>query len=109
MTTNDDGVLPAWDRAGDTLQDDGLAEDSTAEDVSDGTIGTLPHLLQLKLLHASLIWRNGRALDADVVLEDGLCGLDRNLVVCLCELVSTSLFVHMSVVRALSRYSNPKS
>lgn len=35
MTANDDGVCPAGDGAGDTVEDDGFAEDGAAEDVTD--------------------------------------------------------------------------
>src|SRR6266850_2459494 len=49
-----------------------------------GAIGRTPHLLQLELLHACLVRRDGRALDADVVLKDRLGRLDRYLVIGLC-------------------------
>lgn len=80
VTADDDGVLPARDRARNTLQDDGLTEDGTTEDISDGTVGTLPHLLQLELLHTSLIWRDSCALDAYTMLEDCLRRLDCDFV-----------------------------
>lgn len=35
VTTDDDGVCPAWDGTGDTVEDDGFAEDGAAEDVTD--------------------------------------------------------------------------
>lgn len=35
MTADDDGVCPTWDGAGDTVEDDGFAEDGAAEDVTD--------------------------------------------------------------------------
>jgi len=37
-----------------------------------GAIGRAPHLLQLEFLHPRLIWRDGCALNTDVVLEDRL-------------------------------------
>jgi hypothetical protein len=38
-----------------------------------------PYLLQLEFFHALLIWRDGRALDADIVLENRLHRLDHYL------------------------------
>ena len=46
-----------------------------------GAIRRTPHLLLLELLHARLVRRDGRTLDADVVLEDRLGRLDHHLVV----------------------------
>lgn len=39
-------------------------------------IGGFPHLLQFEFFNASLIWGDGRALDADLVLLDRLSSLD---------------------------------
>lgn len=44
-----DGLGPARDEARDVLADDGLSEDRAAEDVADGPVGALPHLLQTEL------------------------------------------------------------
>jgi hypothetical protein len=75
VTTDDDRLDPAWDRLGDSFDDDGFTEDGAAEDVADlraseralacvsarigmnrgrgpgthGTVGTPPHLLELEL------------------------------------------------------------
>jgi hypothetical protein len=42
-----------------------------------GAIGRAPHLLQLEFLYALLVWRDCRALDTDIVLENRLGRLDR--------------------------------
>ena len=103
MTTDDDGLNPPGDGPRDALKDDRLAEDSAAEDIADlcamrgatsgceagrdenghdayGAIRRAPHLLELELLYACFVRRDGRALDTDVVLEDRLCRFDRHLV-----------------------------
>lgn len=49
VTTYDDGLLPTGDQARDVVADDGLSEDSAPQDVPDGAVGRLPHLLQLEL------------------------------------------------------------
>ena len=46
-----------------------------------GAIGRAPHLLQLEFFHALFVWRDGRALDADIVLEDRLGRLDRYFII----------------------------
>ena len=51
-----------------------------AEDVANGAVRALPHLLELELLDARLVRRDGRALDTHTVLLDGLGRLDGNLV-----------------------------
>lgn len=48
MSPNDDGLYPARDQARDVLADDGLSENRPPQDVPDGAIGALPHLLQLE-------------------------------------------------------------
>lgn len=48
VAANDDGLLPAGHKTGDVLADDGLSEYSATQDVTDGAIWGLPHLLQLE-------------------------------------------------------------
>ena len=58
--------------------------------VTHGSVGRLPHLLELELLNTSLIRGDGGALDGDLVLDGSLSGLDGNLVVGL-EMVSAGV------------------
>ena len=81
MTSNYDRVLPSWYRPRDTLEDDRLAEDGTAKDVTDGTVGALPHLLELELLDTSLIGSDSGALDTDTVLQNGLSRFNSHFVI----------------------------
>jgi hypothetical protein len=83
VTADDDGLLPAGYEAGDTGDDNGSAEDGATEVVADGAVGREPHLLELELLDALLVGRDGGALDTDRVLLDGLCSIEGDLVVCL--------------------------
>ncbi len=43
-------------------------------------LGALPHLLEVELLHARFVRRDGGALDADAVLLDGVGRIDGDLV-----------------------------
>ena len=76
-----DGLGPRGHQSGDVVADDGLPEHGAAEDVPDGAVGRFPHLLQAELGHAVLIRGDGGALDAHVVLLDGLRGVDGDFVV----------------------------
>lgn len=49
MSANDDGLGPARDETRDVGNNDGLTEDGSSEDVSDGSVGAGPHFLQAKL------------------------------------------------------------
>ena len=81
VSANNDGLGPAWHESGDVLDDDGLTEDGSTDDVSDGAVGGSPHLLEVELLDASLIRGDGSALDADLAGLDSLSSLDGDLIV----------------------------
>lgn len=48
---------------------------------TDGSVGALPHLLELELFDTRFVGRDGCALDADTVLEDGIGSLDSDLII----------------------------
>lgn len=129
MTTNNDGVHPTWNGLGNSLQDDGLAEDRATEDITDlwrtvlsiihfevgrgetdRAVWTLPHLLKFKFLDTGLIRCDSRTLDTDLVLLDRLCSLDCYGIVCLPvgqSSVATSR--RHACLPTWSRYSKPRS
>ena len=49
MTTNHNGVRPPGNEFWNVLTDDRFSEDRASQNVSDGPIGTQPHLLQFEL------------------------------------------------------------
>lgn len=61
--------------------------------VTNGTVGREPHLLELELLNTLLIGGDGRALDTDRVLLDGLGGIESDLVVGLITVLETEIVV----------------
>ncbi len=81
VTADDDGLGPARHQTRYVRDDDGRAEDGAAEDVTDGAVGRPPHLLQTEFLDTRFVGGDGGALDADVVLLDGVRRVDRHLVV----------------------------
>jgi hypothetical protein len=110
VTANDDGLVPARHKAGNAGDDNGLTEDGTAENVTDGTVGGEPHwwvvsqagsynimqdgrgkltLLQLELLNTGLIGGDGGTLDTDTILLDSLGGINSNLIIGLITVLQT--------------------
>ena len=84
---------PARHQARHVLADDGLAEDDAAQDVADGAVGALPHLLEVELFDARLVGRDGRALDGDAVLLGGVGRVDGDLVVGLVAVLDAEVVV----------------
>ncbi|CAI8362236.1 MAG: Uncharacterised protein [Cellulomonadaceae bacterium TMED98] len=89
MTTNNDGLIPARNKTGNIGNDDRLAENHAADDVSNGAVGAAPHLLQAKFFDPGLIGGDGGAFDADTVFFDGVGRVDGDLVVGLVALFDT--------------------
>jgi hypothetical protein len=48
MSTNNDRVGPSGNQLGDIANKNGFTENGTVQDVTDGTVGRLPHLLKLE-------------------------------------------------------------
>jgi len=80
MTRDHHGLIPMSDQPRHIAANNGLAEDGAIENVADGAVGALPHLLESKFLNAAFIRRDGGALDGDAVLLRGVGGIDGDLV-----------------------------
>ena len=78
MSSNDNRFLPTGDQSWDVLAYDGLAEHSSSQDVTDSSIGRLPHLLEFEFFDTSLVRSNGGTLDTNIVFLDGLCTFNSN-------------------------------
>ena len=81
MSSDNDGVLPSRDEPWDVLDDDRFSEDSSVENVSDGSIGTFPHLLEFKLLNSGFIRSDGSTLDAYFTFFDSLSSLNGDFII----------------------------
>lgn len=81
MTANDDWLRPAWNQTRNVLADDWFAEDNATENVTDGAVWRLPHLLELEFFNAGFVRRDGCAFYADAVLFDGVCSINGDLIV----------------------------
>ncbi len=80
MAADDNGLRPAGHQAGHVAADDRLPKDRATDDIADGAVRRLPHLLQVKLLHPRLVRGDGGALDADLMLLDRLRRRNRDLI-----------------------------
>src|SRR3954471_5630172 len=58
-----------------------FTEDSAIKNITDGTIWTLPHLLQFEFFHTVFIRSDGCAFDAYTILADGVCCIYSHLVI----------------------------
>ena len=81
VAADDDRLGPARHEPRHVAADDRLAEDDAAQNVADGAVRRLPHLLEVELLHPRLVGCDGRAFDADAAGLDGISGIDGDLVV----------------------------
>jgi hypothetical protein len=81
VSADDDGLSPSGNAARDVLDDDGFAENDTTTDVADGSIGRLPHLLEVELLNTCLIWGDGCTFNSDFASLDGVCAVNSDLIV----------------------------
>mmetsp|Transcript_44767 Transcript_44767/g.143390 ORF Transcript_44767/g.143390 Transcript_44767/m.143390 type:complete len:342 (+) Transcript_44767:1132-2157(+) len=81
MAADDDRLLPAGHEARDVGADDRGMEHRAIQNVADRAIRTWPHLPQVELKDPSPVWRDRRALDADVVPDDGVGGIAGHLVI----------------------------
>ena len=81
VTADDDGLGPAGHQPRHVPADDRLAEDDAAEDVADGAVRRLPHLLEVEFLHPRLVRGDRGAFDPDAVLLGRLGRVDGHLVV----------------------------
>jgi hypothetical protein len=69
IITNANGSGPSRYQPGDGLANDWFSEDGSSQNVSDGSVGRKPHLLQAELDDALLVGRDGGALDGDIMLH----------------------------------------
>lgn len=93
VSSNNNGLFPARNNCGDSGNDNGLTENSTAKDVSNGTVGRKPHLLEVEFLHTGLIRSDGGTLDTDLVLDDGLSSINSDPIVSLVTVLDTKIVV----------------
>ena len=93
MTRNGNGLGPVLDIRNDTVYEDGCAEYRTVKNGTDGSVGALPHFLQVILLHTGAVGGDGCALDCNAVLEGCICGIYGYTVVGCISVLQTEIVI----------------
>lgn len=81
MSSNDYGLLPSRDKFGYVFADDRFSENNSVEDITDGAIRTLPHLLKLEFLHSLFVRGDSGTLHCHIVFKGCLGTVYGDLVV----------------------------
>jgi hypothetical protein len=93
VAADDDRLGPTGYESRHVLADDRLAEDGAAEDVADGAVGRAPHLLELELLHAAFVRRDGGAFHRDADFLGLVGGIDGDLIVGLVAVLDAEVVI----------------
>lgn len=81
VSSDNDRFFPSGNESWNVINDDGFSEDSTVEDVSNGTIGTFPHMFEIEFLDSGFIRSDCGTFDSDLAFFDGICCIDSDLIV----------------------------
>lgn len=81
VPSNNDWFFPSRNESWNVINDDGFSEDSTVEDVSNGTVGTFPHMLEVEFLDSGFVRSDCGTFDSDLAFFDGICSIDGDLIV----------------------------
>ena len=80
MAAHHNRLRPAGHEPRDIADDDRLAEDHAPENVADGAVGALPHLLELEFLNPGLVRGDRGALHAHAMFLDRMSRIDCDLI-----------------------------
>jgi hypothetical protein len=81
VSSDNDGLSPAGHKSWDIVNDNSLSEHGTVENITDGAVGGLPHLLKLELLNTTSVRGNGSALDTNLGSKHSVSTINGNLIV----------------------------
>ena len=93
MSGNGDGFLPVLNTWFDSLYYNRGAEHGTVQDGADGSVGALPHFLQVVFLHAGGVGGDGGTFNSHAVLFGGIGGINGYLVVSLIPVFQSKVIV----------------
>ena len=81
MAADNDGLCPTRHKTRHVLTDNGFAENNAAQNIADGAVWRLPHLLEVKFFHTGRIRSDSCAFHAYTILLDCVGGIDCYLVI----------------------------
>ena len=81
MTSNHNWLRPTRNKFWNVLANDWLTENDTIQNVANSAVGRLPHLLQVEFFYTGFIWCDCCAFHANTVLQNGMCRVNRYLIV----------------------------
>ena len=81
VPSNDNWLSPAWHAAGNVRDNNGLSKDGSIKNVSNCSIGTPPHLLEVELFDTALVGGDSGALNGNLVPLGGLSAINGDLIV----------------------------
>jgi len=93
VSANNDRLRPTRDKSWDIIDDNRLSEHSAVENVPNGSVGRLPHLLKLKLFDTIFIRGNSSAFDSDFMFEHSVGTVDSHLVISLVSIFNRQIIV----------------
>jgi hypothetical protein len=93
MTANNNRLGPTWNQTRHVFNDDGLAEDRTTQDVSNGAVWRAPHFFQAKFFNAAFIRRDRRAFDANTIFFNRFGEIDGDLVIGLITFFNAEILI----------------
>ena len=93
MSGNGDGFLPVLNTWFYSLYYNRGAEHGSVQDGADGSVGTLPHFLQVVFLHAGGVGGDGGTFNSHAVLFGGIGGINGYLVVGLIPVFQSKVIV----------------
>lgn len=81
MSSDDNWFFPSWYKSGNVLNYDRFSEDSSIKNISNSSIGTFPHFLELELFNSSFVGSDGSTLDAYFAFLDGFCSFNGDFII----------------------------
>lgn len=93
VSSNNDGFFPSWDESWNVFNDDWFSKNGSVQNVSDGTIGTFPHVFKIKFLDSGFIRSDSCAFDTDFTFFDGVGCINGDLVIGSISMLDTKIKV----------------
>ena len=84
-----DGLGPVFYVGNDTLYQDWCTEYSTVQDGTNGSVGTLPHFLQVVLCHSGSVGSNGSTFYGNTIFQGSVGRIYGYLIVCLITMLQS--------------------